>query len=107
MEMLRTPREEEFLPFGGGEGLMVCGPPTACIALAFNKVGKADADRLVGVPGVPQVRSIVGADGGWGVDEAVKKITNTNWEWAKTAEVRLKIIRIWKRGVGPGASSSR
>jgi hypothetical protein len=74
--MLRTPHEE-FLPFGGGEGSMVRDPPTARIAVSFNVIGKADADRLVGVPGVPQVRSIMGADGGWGVDEAVKKVTNT------------------------------
>jgi hypothetical protein len=42
------------------------------VALAFNMVvGKADADWLVGVPGVPQVRSVMGAHRGWGVDEAV------------------------------------
>jgi hypothetical protein len=64
--MRHTPREE-FLPFFGGEGFMVMCPPTASIiALAFNMVGKAYADRLVGRPGIPQVRSIVGAHGGGG-----------------------------------------
>jgi hypothetical protein len=59
--MFRSTPREEFLPFGGGEGLMVRCPPTVCIALAFNVVGKADADRLVRVPGVPQVRSVMGS----------------------------------------------
>jgi hypothetical protein len=108
VDVFRAPARDEFLPFGGGgEGVMVGGPPTAGVAVSFYVVGKADSDRLVGVPGVPQVRSIVGADGGWGVDEVVKKVPNTNGNLAKMAEVPLPIIRIVKLGLAPGASRRR
>jgi hypothetical protein len=87
---------------------MVGGPPTAGIAVTFYVVEKADSDRLVGVPAVPQLRrSIVGADGGWGVDEAVKKVPNTNGNLASTAEVPFEIIRIFKLGWARGAIRRR
>jgi hypothetical protein len=71
--------------------------------LAFNVVGrKADADQLVGRPGAPQVRSIiVGAQGGWGVAEAVKEIPNP--KQAKAAEVLFQITLVTISGIGPGA----
>jgi hypothetical protein len=106
VEVFRAPREE-FLPFGGGEAAMVGFPPTAGIAVAFYVVGKADSDRLVGVPAVPQVMSIVGADWGWGIAEAVEKVPNTNGNLAKTAEVSLQIIRIVNLGLASGAIRRR
>jgi hypothetical protein len=107
MEMFRAPRKE-FLPFGGGEGFMVGFAATADVAVSLDVVGKADSERLVTVLGVARVRGIVGADGGWGVDEAVEKVPNNpNGNLAETAKVPFQIIRIVKLGLATGASRRR
>jgi hypothetical protein len=106
MEMFRAPREE-FLPFGGGEGFMVGFSATVDVAVSFDVVGEADSERLVTVSGVARVRGIMGADGGWGVDEAVKKVPNPNGNLAETAKVPFQIIWIVKLGLATGASRRR
>jgi hypothetical protein len=68
--MLGAPRKE-FLPFGGGERVVVGVSATADVAMAFDVEGEADSDRLVGVLGIAQMGGIVGADGGRVVGEAV------------------------------------
>jgi len=82
---------------------MVGFAATVDVAVAFDVVGKADSERLVGVSGVAQMRSIVRADGGRVVGEAVEKVPNSNGNLAKTAKVSHQVIRVVHLGVAAGA----
>ena len=84
---------------------MVGFPATVDVAVSFDVVGKADSERLVTVSGVSRVRGIVGADGGWGVDETVEKVPNPNGNLAETAKVHFQVIRIVELGWATGATN--
>ena len=104
--MLRAPRKE-LLPFGGGEGVVVGLSATADVAVAFDVVGEADSDRLVGEAGVAQMRGIVGADGGRVVGEAFEEVPNSNRNLSKAAEVANKVIGVINLGLAAGARGRR